>query len=74
MNLSFTVEQTESGFQYVILNEGAPWIVQPHEPSEPGFVPMSESRATELAQAFIQEHLASLAETADVPNEDGSSN
>lgn len=64
MNLTFKVEQTEDGFGYTIFNDGKPWIIQPHEPEEPGFVPMSEARATELAEAFIAQQLSSQVQPA----------
>jgi hypothetical protein len=59
--LSFKVEKTEDGFGYTILQHDTPWIVQPYDPEKPGFVPMSEERATELAEAFISQKEAEQA-------------
>lgn len=54
MNLTYKVNKTEDGFAYTIFQDDNPWVIQPYEPQEPGFVPMSETRAIELAQAFIK--------------------
>ena len=58
MNLRFETWPTENGYGYTVFLNDAPWLVQPHDPEQPGFVAMTEKRAINSAQAFIDAKLA----------------
>ena len=58
MDLRFETWPNENGYGYTVFLDNAPWLVQPHDPEQPGFVAMTEQRATYLAQAFIDAKLA----------------
>jgi hypothetical protein len=48
------VYAVDGRWQYTIFQDGVPSVVQDFDPELPGFEPMSEARANELADAVIQ--------------------
>jgi hypothetical protein len=47
------VYEVDGHWQYTILQDGVPSIVQDYDPELPGYEPMSEERANEMADAVL---------------------
>ena len=55
--------EVDGRWQYTILQDGVPSVVQDYDPELPGFEPMSKDRANQLADAVI-----ARLEAADIQN------
>lgn len=55
MNLRYEIWPVDEGFGYTIFSDEAAWIVQPHDPTQPGFVSMDAARANDAAKEFINQ-------------------
>jgi hypothetical protein len=53
MNLRYEIWPVDEGFGYTIFNNDTAWIVQPHDPTQPGFVSMDAARAEDCARQIL---------------------
>lgn len=52
---TYEIWPVDEGFGYTIFDNGTAWIVQPHDPTQPGFVSMDAARAEDYAKQIIEQ-------------------
>ena len=55
MQLRFETWPVDGGYGYTIFSDEKAWIVQPHNPAEPGFVSMTQDEAINYASQIIDQ-------------------